>query len=309
MVSETMKSENVPADVAVIIPVYNDTVRLKMCLDALACQDTHDFSFRVLVVDNNSTEDIKAVTAEYDFVSYLHEPQPGSYHARNKALDELQSEQFIGFTDADCIPEKDWIKQAVDALRENPTASVGGPVILFSDTAGAVSAAENYEILFAFPQKMTIEKENFSVTANLFITKQMLDSAGKFNCEVYSGGDFNYGQKLKQSGFPVRYVESMVIRHPARATLKQLTSRMRRCAGGSFQQRNSSEQLEKMYSWPGIIYSFRPPIREFVRIFAASGLSFFTRIELCALSMYLRIYRGFIYLGYKLRLLTRMERF
>lgn len=309
MVSELVKRQNTQTNVAIIIPVYNDAARLKICLNALACQDTPNFSFRVLVVDNNSTENIKAVTSEYDFVSYLHEAQPGSYHARNRALDELQGEQFIGFTDADCIPEKDWIKQAVDALRENPNASVGGPVVLFSDTAGAVSVAENYEILFAFPQKRTIEKENFSVTANLFITKQMLESAGKFNSDVYSGGDFNYGQKLKQSGFPVRYIESMVIRHPARATLQQLTSRMRRCAGGSYQQRTSCDQLEKMYSWPGIIYSFRPPIKEFVSIFSASGLSFFTRLKLCALSLYLRGYRGFLYIGYKLKLLTRMERF
>lgn len=309
MASNASHVENLNQNVAIIIPVYNDTVRLKKCLDALACQEAPDFNYRVLVVDNNSTENINAVTAKYDFVTYLHESKPGSYQARNHAIDELKGEQYIGFTDADCIPAKDWIKQAVDSLRENPQAAVGGPVSVFAETDLSISIAEYYEILFAFPQKLTIEKEGFSVTANLFITNEMLRKTGKFNNEVYSGGDYDFGQKLKGSGFAVRYIDSLVIRHPARATLKQLISRIRRCAGGSYQQRNSCLHLGEMFTWRGIIYSFRPPLKEFWRICSTPNLSNMTQFKLCLLSLYLRLHRGAVYVGYKLRLLSRMERF
>jgi GT2 family glycosyltransferase len=307
--NDVTKPAEVPTRVAVIIPVYNDTIRLKKCLEALAHQEINDIHLRVIVVDNNSTDDIRSVTSDYDFVTYLHEPQPGSYHARNKALDALEDEEFIGFTDADCIPQPTWVAAAVSALRKKPNASVGGPILVFPETDGNVSTAENYEMLFAFPQKASIENENFSVTANLFISRKMFEKTGKFNCEVFSGGDYDYGQKLLCSGFPTRYVEAVAIRHPARATLTQMISRIRRCAGGSYQQRHSDEHLSKLYSWTGVVYSFRPPIRDFANIFATRDLSLSKQLKLCLLSLYLRYYRGFIYLGYKLRLLSRMERF
>lgn len=296
-------------DVVIIIPVYNDTERLKTCLDALACQVTDRFNYKVWVVDNNSTENIKAVTDNYKFVDYLHESKPGSYHARNRAVKELQNQQFIGYTDADCIPAKTWIQEAVNALRDDPSSAVGGRIDVFAESGSTGTLAENYEILFAFPQKMAIETESFSVTANLFITREMQNKVGKFNCELFSGGDLDFGQRLHKNGFGVRYIDAMLIRHPARATLKQITSRTRRCAGGSYQQRKAYPHLDNMFTWPGIIYSFRPPLKDFSRIFSATKLSLLTKLKLCFLSFYLRIYRGSLYVGYKLGILTRMERF
>lgn len=301
--------QKVKPEVAVVIPVYNDTVRLKTCLDALASQKTSGVSFTVMVVDNNSTEDIASVTKNYDFVTYLHEPKPGSYHARNCALSALKDEKFIGFTDADCIPVECWIEEAVAALKDNPNAAVGGRIDVFAEDQSSVSTAEYYEILFAFPQQAAIEQENYSVTANLFVTREMIDKAGQFNCDLYSGGDLDYGQKLMKHGFKVRYVDAMAIRHPARATIGQMTSRIRRCAGGSYQQRKAHDYLNNLYSWKGVIYSFRPPIKEYCRILGSKKVPLFMKAKLCLLSSYLRIYRALIYVGYKLKLLTRMERF
>lgn len=301
--------QNLPSKVAIIIPVYNDTARLRICLDALSEQSKTNFVMTVFVVDNNSSEDIKAVTQDYDFVTYLFEPKPGSYHARNRALDELEDEQYIGFTDADCIPCNQWVKEAVFALDADPKKAVGGPIDVFAESGELGSTAENYEILFAFPQKVAIEQEGYSVTANLFVTKEMLEKVGKFNCDLFSGGDLDYGQRLLSKGFPVEYIDSMLIRHPARATIKQITSRVRRCAGGSYQQRKAHKKLDDMYSWKGVLYSFRPPIKDYIKIVSSERLSLFMKLKLCMLSSYLRFSRAFIYLGYKTKFLKRMERF
>lgn len=296
-------------DVAVIIPVYNDTHRLRLCLEALANQQLADLNLEVLVVDNNSTEDISVVTREFPFVRLLHEAKPGSYNARNRALNELGDQLFIGFTDADCIPVTDWVARAVRCLKESPNVAVGGPVRMFSECEEAPSLAERYEILFAFPQKDAIEREHYSVTANLFITRQMFEKAGFFNPDLYSGGDYAYGQQLRSAGFKLCYVDQLVIYHPARATIAQLTSRIRRTAGGSYLQREHYEYLRRRYSWRSILYGLRPPFRMYLKIFAESKTGIFPKLALCFLATSLRIRQALVYMGYKLKLLRRMERF
>lgn len=298
-----------PCDVVIIIPVYNDTHRLRLCLEALSNQQLTGVNLQAIVVDNNSTEDISAVTREFPFVTLLHESKPGSYNARNRALQELGDQHFIGFTDADCIPAIDWVERAVRCLKDSPNEAVGGPVRLFSEYEDAPSLAEHYEILFAFPQKDAIEREHYSVTANLFITKEMLEKAGFFNSDLYSGGDYAYGQQLRCAGYNLRYVDELVIYHPARATVGQLTSRIRRTAGGSYQQREDYAYLRRRYSWKSIIYGMRPPLRMYVKIFAQPKVGLSSKLALCFLATSLRIHQALVYMGYKLKLLKRMERF
>lgn len=296
-------------DVVVIIPVYNDTNRLRLCLEALANQQLADVKLEVLVVDNNSTKDISVVTRQFPFVRLLHESKPGSYNARNRALNELGDQHFIGFTDADCIPATDWVERAVRCFKESPNVAVGGPVRMFSECEDAPSLAERYEILFAFPQKDAIEREHYSVTANLFITREMLEKAGFFNSDLYSGGDYAYGQQLRCAGFKLRYIDQLVIYHPARATIGQLTSRIRRTAGGSYQQREHYEYLRRRYSWRSILYGVRPPFRMYLKIFAEPKVGLFSKLALCLLATSLRMHQALVYTGYKLKFLRRMERF
>ena len=47
--------------VSVIIPVFNDSARLKSCLQALEVQTYPQDSYEVIVIDNNSTEYLGAI--------------------------------------------------------------------------------------------------------------------------------------------------------------------------------------------------------------------------------------------------------
>ncbi len=79
-----------PVFVSVIIPVYNELIRLKTCLQALEDQTYPKHAYEVIVVDNGSDEDIKTIVAGFNQVKQSYEAQPGSYAARNKRLSLAQ---------------------------------------------------------------------------------------------------------------------------------------------------------------------------------------------------------------------------
>lgn len=105
--------------VSIIIPVYNDNDFLKVCLAALTKQTYSKDHFEIIVVDNNSTEDVSQITNRFEQVTLTHESIAGSYIARNKGL-SLAKGEIIAFTDADCIPQSDWLEKGIATLTQRP---------------------------------------------------------------------------------------------------------------------------------------------------------------------------------------------
>jgi len=95
--------------ISAIIPVYNDSIRLRTCLQALEEQTYPKGAYEVIVVDNGSDESIEPIVAEFNQAKASYEPHPQSYAARNKGL-SLARGGVIAFTDSDCIPAPDWIE-------------------------------------------------------------------------------------------------------------------------------------------------------------------------------------------------------
>ena len=71
--------------VSVILPVYNDTERLKICLEKLTDQSYSKDKYEIIVIDNNSTDNIKDLHKIFLQVKFLLEDKiQSSYAARNK---------------------------------------------------------------------------------------------------------------------------------------------------------------------------------------------------------------------------------
>ncbi|MFO7628558.1 MAG: glycosyltransferase family A protein [Prochlorococcaceae cyanobacterium] len=88
--------------VGVVIPVFNDWLRLQCCLEALARQDYPSARLRLRVVDNGSSDWPEAAHFPLP-LELLHCSEPGSYRARNLAALNWDVE-LLAFTDADCRP-------------------------------------------------------------------------------------------------------------------------------------------------------------------------------------------------------------
>ncbi len=218
--------------VSVIIPVFNDSKRLKLCLKALENQTYPKDLYEIIVVDNNSAENIKAVVSQFPQITITHEYQPGSYAARNKGI-SLAKNEIIAFTDSDCIPASNWIEKGVFNLLKIPNCGlVAGQIKIFYENLEKPTAVELYEKVTAFPQKKYVQESNFGVTANLYTFKSVVATVGLFDDCLKSSGDYEWGQRVYANGYCQIYAEDTIVEHPARHSFKELHQKIVRVMDG-----------------------------------------------------------------------------
>ncbi|MEA5466107.1 glycosyltransferase [Leptothoe sp. PORK10 BA2] len=199
--------------VSVIIPVYNDSERLHKCLESLEHQTYPQAYYEVIVVDNNSTEDLKSIVSQFKQAQYEFESAPGSYAARNKGINHAKGEIFA-FIDSDCLPQDYWIAEGVNSLKTNSADLVGGQVTFtFSPAKGP---AELYDSVTNMQIKENIETRKISKTANLFTYKYVFDKIGLFPAHLKSGGDVLWTKKATDANFQLVYAPAAEVFHPAR---------------------------------------------------------------------------------------------
>lgn len=221
-----------PPFVSVIIPVFNDFEDLVHCLKQLEQQTYPSDFFEVIVVDNGSDKDIHPVVTPFPHVRADRELQTGSYAARNRAI-ALAKGEIFAFTDADCIPQPDWIEKGVERLTQIPNCGlVAGRVETFVQDANHPTPVELYDLVFAFNQANYIQNYKFGVTANLFAWKKTFEKVGLFDQYLQSGGDYEWGWRVHQAGFQQGYADDACIAHPARQTFQELRKKTVRLMQG-----------------------------------------------------------------------------
>jgi glycosyltransferase involved in cell wall biosynthesis len=216
---------------SIVIPVRDGASALDSCLTAVTALD-YPAPVQVIVVDNASTEDVGAVVARHPGVRLLNEPRAGSYAARNTGLLAATGE-VLAFTDADCRPDRAWLRESVAALRRPPRADmVGGRVELTYREGRPVTGSEWFEWLHGFPQDRYLADQHFAVTASMVTWRSTMDRTGPFDARLLSRGDAEWGQRVAAWGGIQRYAPDAVVLHPARATLRESVAKWRRVARG-----------------------------------------------------------------------------
>lgn len=222
--------------VSVIIPTYRDWDRLALCVEALSKQSYPRHCFEVVIINNDPNHPAPPQFTLPEHFKIITETKPGSYAARNAALEIVKGE-IIGFTDSDCIPDKDWITNAITYFKQHPTCSrIAGNVSIFPN-GPRPTTTDLYNSVFEFPQVIYSKYFGTGVTANLFTYKKVFDSVGPFNEKLFSLGDLEWGKLAHSAGFQIHYVESVVVKHPSRS-LADLIIKVKRIGGAQGQSRN-----------------------------------------------------------------------
>jgi glycosyltransferase involved in cell wall biosynthesis len=219
-------------EVTVIIPVHDDQARLRLCLEALAEQDLPRTTFEVIVVDDGSTDDVAGVVAGFPNVRLVRQRQSGSYAARNRGI-TLARGRVLAFTDSDCLPDKAWLRHGVEAVREPSVGLAGGRIQVHPVCEGKLHPVEAYDLVKGFPQEKYVSCRGFAATANAFTRRDVLERVGPFDADLASGGDFEWGQRVGRAGYSATYADRAVVHHPARATWREMRTKLKRVHGGA----------------------------------------------------------------------------
>lgn len=99
---------------AVIVPVYNDTGNLGYCLSALT-RARGDFPVKIVVVDDGSSESVSEAVDGLDITYIRNEHNRGQSWARNKGAEMTESE-YILFVDSDVVVDIDLFRQIAEFI-------------------------------------------------------------------------------------------------------------------------------------------------------------------------------------------------
>ena len=227
--------------VSVIVPTFNDSKRLKRCLSSLENQSYPKQFYEVIVIDNNSEEDIKLIVDQFNQAQVTYENCQGSYTARNKGISVAKGTIF-GFTDSDCIPTANWIEQGVRTLSKTPNCGlVAGKVQLFFKDPQKPTIFEIYDRMNFLRQKHYIKNYRFGATANLFTSKEVFEAVGLFNPDLKSGGDSEWGKRVFAAGYTQLYADDVLVAHPARYQWKEIRKKAVRVTEGLYRQGEESK--------------------------------------------------------------------
>ena len=212
--------------VSVIVPVLDDAEALHACLDALHAQQAA-FPFEVIVVDNGSRDATPEVASAHPLRPVvLSERRRGSYAARNAGVSAARG-PLLAFTDADCVPDDDWLQRGVAELEASPAA---GGRIRMSISANP-GAWEQWDAAHYLDQEDYV-RNGFAATANLFVHADVFDAVGSFDASLLSSGDLEWGRRATSAGVRLSYAGDAVVSHRARTTARQTWRLHRRLGAG-----------------------------------------------------------------------------
>ncbi|RJP75612.1 MAG: glycosyltransferase [Desulfobacteraceae bacterium] len=248
---------------SVIIPAFNDP-RIQIALEALLKQTCPKDQYEIIIADNGSTDDTRSIIESYcnnypDHILIVHEKKiQSSYAARNKALHFARG-NYIAFTDSDCIPDKDWVKNGISALIQEG-ANCGGGRIDFFFKSNQPNIYEYLDSARKLDQKSYILSTGFAATANFFIKRDLFEKYGEFRHDLISGGDYEFGRRLTNAGEKIIYIPNAVVRHPARNSFKQIFKKTVRVAKGQNELASFGLLDHEKITWRNWLPKLRYPI-------------------------------------------------
>ena len=204
-----------------MIAHLNQPELLGRCLAALAAQSFDMARAEIIVVDNGSRALPEAVVAAFPGVTLAQEAVPGPGPARNRGV-ALARGALLAFTDADCLPEPGWLAAIHARFAADPGLEIlGGEVEIFPETPGDITPAEAFQMLYAYRQELYITRQNFSVTANLVIRREVFAAVGPF-AGLELAEDVDWGRRATGAGHRIVYAPEVRVLHPARRSMAEL---------------------------------------------------------------------------------------
>lgn len=126
-----MNAPSLP-NVEVVVCTHNRARLLEPACESILAQDYPAERWRLVIVDNASTDTTFAVAESLarnsgGRVHAVQEPRTGHSMARNAGIRATTAE-IIAFTDDDALPDPAWLRTLITAMTEQKASAAGGPV-------------------------------------------------------------------------------------------------------------------------------------------------------------------------------------
>ncbi len=193
---------------SVVIPTFHRTEMLRACLDHLLpeVQGIDRGSYEVIVADDGYLPDSKAMIEQYHpWVTWVKGPARGPAANRNHGA-ALAKTNWIVFTDDDCLPSNDWLKNLMILMQNQHIDVIEG-------LTKADRPQQSYEE--ESPINLTGNRLwscNFAIRKSLFFELEGFDE--RFPFPAMEDVDFHH--RLINHGAQIVFDKGVIVVHPWR---------------------------------------------------------------------------------------------
>ncbi len=230
--SEIISSKISECKVSIVIPVRNMGDKLAHCLDAVLSQTLSPIE--IIIVDGNSSDNTIQIAKSYN-TRILYENYGTRAGANQIGIINAIGE-YIAFTDADCIPEADWLEKLLIEM-ETDIIGVGGCVKNIGDSIWekSINLTQNTFLGAGNSVQGRIFTERKYVTSisgcNSLYRKSDLLNVGGFNVNLSTAEDTDLNKRLLRYG-KLLYTPDAVVIHNHGRGLMDFAKRMRQYGYG-----------------------------------------------------------------------------
>jgi glycosyltransferase involved in cell wall biosynthesis len=210
--------KKVGPNVTIVICTRNRPALLEKCLEAVAAlQPPPD---DVLIVDNSEGSKETESIARKFAVRYLIEPTPGLSRARNRGMDECDTE-IVAYLDDDATPDEHWLEFILAPFADPRVAAVTGETILPGYSASEVSCLPSRTL--TNKDRLWFETATFGglgVGNNMALRRSACSGRAVFSVRLGRGADIGIAEEshafasLLSRGFKAVHVPAAIVVHP-----------------------------------------------------------------------------------------------
>jgi glycosyltransferase involved in cell wall biosynthesis len=192
-------SDNSGPAISVVICTYNRADLLAKGLQTLCEQTLVTSHYEVIVVDNNSNDNTRAVAEDfyrrYPNIRYFFETQQGLSHARNRGWREAKA-AYVAYIDDECKVPSQWLANAKQIIDRLSPAVFGGPYYSYHNSLPPRWWKESYETFEHCDTARALSEGEYIRGGNLFVERRLLESMGGFEVTLgMSGNKLAYGEE------------------------------------------------------------------------------------------------------------------
>jgi glycosyltransferase involved in cell wall biosynthesis len=241
--------------ITIIVCTYNRSQILRSTLESMLVQKYNvDFSFEVLVVNNNSTDDTQDVIDYFvrnysDKFRTIFEKRQGKSFALNSGIQAANGE-ILAFTDDDVIVSNVWLQEIYNCVQIYDADCIFGKIFPIWPNCEIPSWLKGESFFKGKLGILDYGEEAFNINtkshqfygANFAIKKTVIDKIGLFKEDLgVVGGEYFFGEdtdfflRILAAEFKIYYSPNASVRHKIqeKCLTKQYFYKWSSMAGGS----------------------------------------------------------------------------
>lgn len=223
---------------SVVIPTFDRPEKLTTCIEALTKLNYPHNCFEVIIVNDGGTIPLEAIITPFQSninITLINNSHCGPAKARNTGAEYAQG-KYLAFTDDDCTPRVNWLKNLADEFNNTPDRLIGGKTInALTDNLYSTASQLLIDYLYSY-YNSNPQLAKFFASNNFALPKKLFEEIGGFNTSfpLAAGEDREFCDRLLYQDYSMFYAQNVEIYHSHYLTLRSFWRQQFNYGRGAF---------------------------------------------------------------------------